>query len=594
MKHLAQFWRDYLQRYAGWYLLGIACLVATNALTVAIPGFVKEAIDALSEGQSPDDARGWAIAVVLAGLGIIVVRTLSRTLFFNPGRAVEFRLKNALFRHLLNLPRRFYDQLSAGEIISRGTNDTNAVRSLAGFATLQLFNVILMLALTLGKMSALDASLTLYCALPLALALLVLRMAVRAMFRWTKAAQVEIATLSSRILESYQSIGMLRAYGALEGAYARFDASNEELLHIGLALTRIRAWLLPVISVVGSLTVVLVLFIGGKRVIAGELSVGDIAAFSVYVGILVNGLIGLGWMVNAMQRGWIALGRVNAVMEAEGYEEASSQPIPASSSFGPSISVQGLNYGYEPEKLVLRDISFDIAPGEVVGVFGLTGAGKSTLLSLLARVREAPKGSIRFDGADIGELSVKAHWHRLAYVTQEPFLFSRSIRANITWAPDDEEVDEAALNAVIRDASLNADLSRFGEGLNTLVGERGITLSGGQRQRLALARAFYKDYQLLLLDDVLSAVDHQTEEELVDAIYRRTRLADGSKRTAIIVSHRLSVLARADKVLVLEDGQLTRVAPHAELIQHPGAYQRAWRLQEAADRLAALEGGSHG
>ncbi|MGB0591228.1 MAG: ABC transporter ATP-binding protein [Myxococcota bacterium] len=595
MAQLDRFWRNYLRRYAGWYLLGVICLVATNALTVAIPGFVKEAIDALARGDGANEARDWAIAIVFAGLGIIVVRTLSRTLFFNPGRAVEFRVKNALFRHLLTLPRTFFDRLPAGEIISRGTNDTNAVRSLAGFATLQLFNVVLMLALTLGKMTTMDPVMTLYCALPLTGALVVLRFAVRAMFSWTREAQSEIARLSGRILETYQSIGMLRAYGAIEASHRRFDVANDRLLEIGLALTRIRAWLLPIISVVGSLTIVLVLFVGGRRVIAGDLSIGDIAAFSVYIGILVNGLISLGWMVNAMQRGWIALGRVDEVLDEPVVAHEGRLSLPPARGQGPEISVRNLSFGYDAEAPVLDDISFDVASGEVVGIFGLTGSGKSTLLSVLARVHEAPPGAVHMDGVDIAAAPVRAHWHRLAYVTQEPFLFSRSIRANITWALDTDEVDDSALQSVLNDACLTPDLAQFPEGISTVVGERGITLSGGQRQRVALARAFFRDYDLLLLDDVLSAVDHATEEQLVDAIYARTAFEGGGRRTAVIVSHRLSVLSKADRVLVLEDGKMVDIAPHAELItREDGAYRRAWQLQQAADRLAALEGGQGG
>jgi ATP-binding cassette, subfamily B, multidrug efflux pump len=588
VSRLARFWRDYLRRYAGWYLLGVTCLVATNMLTVAIPGFVKEAIDALTRGDGPAGARPWSLAIVGAGVGIMIVRTLSRTLFFNPGRAVEFRVKNALFRHLLVLPRTFYSRFPAGEIVSRGTNDTNAVRSLAGYATLQLFNVLLMLALTLAKMVALDADLTLYCAAPLVAAALVLRVAVRAMFGWTRRAQEQIGTLSDRILETYHSVGMLRAYGAVGAAHARFDATNEALLEIGLALTRIRAWLLPVISVVGSLTVVLVLLVGGRRVIEGDLTVGGLAAFSVYVGILVGSLISLGWMINAMQRGWIALGRVDEVMDTPVDHAAATAAVTPSGVRGPSIEVRDLAFRYEDGPLVLNDLSFSAAPGEVIGVFGLTGAGKSTLLSLLSRVREAPLGTVFMDGVDVTTIPVEGHRRRLAYVTQEPFLFSRSVRANITWRRDDEGVDDEGLASAIADAALEADLEVLPDGVATIVGERGITLSGGQRQRVALARAFYRDYQVILLDDVLSAVDHATEERLVDAIYARTAGPAGPRCTAVIVSHRLSVLARADRVLVLEGGRLVDSGPHGELIQRSGGvYRRTWQLQQAADRLAA-------
>jgi len=236
----------------------------------------------------------------------------------------------------------------------------------------------------------------------------------------------------------------------------------------------------------------------------------------------------------------------------------------------------------------------------VVAVFVIKGSGKSTLLSVLSRVREAPAASVFMDGVDVTTVPPRDHWRRLAYVTQEPFLFSRSVRANITWRRDDEAIDDASLGRVIADAALEPDLAVLPDGISAIIGERGITLSGGQRQRVALARAFYRDYDLLLLDDVLSAVDHATEERLIAAIYarasRRTEGGptpadpDGRQCTTLVVSHRLSVLARADRVLVLEDGRLVDSGPHAELItRDTGTYRRTWELQQAAVRLEELE-----
>ncbi len=588
-----RFFHEYLRRYLGWYSLGVVFLIATNALTVAIPGFVKEAIDALAAGQPASSATPWALAVLGSGLGIIVVRTLSRTLFFNPGRTVEFRIKGAMFDHLLDLPQRFYAKTRPGEIISRGTNDTNAVRALAGFATLQLFNVIFLLAFTTARMVMLEPTLTLICAVPLVGAVLILRRAVRAMFHLVRQAQEQIAVLSDRILETYNGVSVLQAFGAMPGAHRRFDRANERLLDIGVGLVRIRAWLLPVVSVVGSLCIVLLLTVGGRMVVEGQLTVGELAAFSVYIQILVMGLTSLGWLINSVQRGWIALGRVYDVLEAPERDPGSADmPQPAA---GHGISARGLNFAYPdaPDETVLHDLSFDVAPGETLGIFGFTGSGKSTLLDLLARVYEPPAGTVFMDDVDVSTVRISDYWQDVGYVTQEPFLFSTSIRDNILLGVGDGEADlDAQAAEAADDAALRDDLAVLPDGLDTVVGERGITLSGGQRQRVALARAFRRSFEVLLLDDVLSAVDHATEKRLIDAIYRRLHSHSGAARTAVVVSHRVSVLARADRVLVLDEGRVVDEGTHQDLVARPGGpYSRAWRLQQADEREEAEHGG---
>ncbi|MCB9786567.1 MAG: ABC transporter ATP-binding protein [Deltaproteobacteria bacterium] len=588
MSRLTRFWQLYLRRHAVWYAFGVVFLVATNALTVAIPGFVKHAIDALSAGEPPRSAIRYAWAILGAGLGIIVVRTLSRTFFFNPGRTVEFHLKNALFDRVLALPRRFFERMRPGEIISRGTNDANSVRALAGFATLQLFNVVLMLALTFGRMVALDLRLTLVCGIPLVLAALILRSGVRVMFTLTIEGQQQVATLSDRILETYNGVSVVHAFGAMPGVLERFDEANERMLAIGLGLARVRAWLLPVVSVVGSLCVVLLLWVGGRMVVAGTLSLGDLAAFSVYINILVTGLTSLGWLVNAVQRGYISLGRVDDVLYAEIERPEVRHALPPPPAAGHGFEVRDLSFTHPdapPDAPpVLDRLSFRVAPGETLGVFGLTGTGKSTLLDLLSRVRDPQPGAVRLDGVDVRDVDVRDYWQRVAYVTQDPYLFSETIRENITLGEGDTDAEAAARALEAADAAeLSQDLSALPDGLDTIVGERGVTLSGGQRQRVALARAFYRDFDVLLLDDVLSAVDHATEGRLIDAIYRR--IDAGRRRTAVVVSHRVSVLARADRVIVLDGGRIVAEGAHDALIAMDGPYAHAWRLQRAADAL---------
>lgn len=582
MALLIRFWRAYPHRYRAFYAVGLLCLLATTALTVAIPAFVEWAVDALDKGQP---ATQWAFAVLGAGVGIMVVRTLSRTLFFNPGRAVEFRMKSDMFDHLLQMPQRFFDEMRAGDIISRGTNDANSMRALIGFATLQLFNVIFVLTLTCARMFNMDVALTLYCLGPLVIAALVLRWAVKKMFSLFAENMRQVAALSARILETYSGVALLQAYNALPGAMKRFDKENDYLLDLGERLLRIRSWMLPIVSVTGNICVVVVLFVGGGMVIRGEgFSVGQLAGYIVYVNILVGGITSFGWLIGAVQRGYLGLERMYEVLDAESGRPAPSAAVPPRPAEGHAITVKGLSFTHPgADEPVLRDIDFEVAPGETLGIFGLTGAGKSTLLNLLGRIYDPPAGTVALSGVDITTVPPQDYWRAVAYVTQEPFLFSKTVAANIALADPPEAVDRQRLEQALADAALADDVTGFDNGLDTVVGERGITVSGGQRQRTALARAFYRDFDVLLLDDVMSAVDHATEHALIESIYRRA-----TGRTTIIVSHRISVLARADRVIVLDDGALVAEGRHAELARQDGPYAHAWALQQAAARAEAV------
>lgn len=585
MKRLVRFWKEYARRYRWWYLLGILCLVATNVLTVAIPTFVQYAIDALDAGLGFDGAAKWALIILLAGLCIIVVRTLSRTLFFNPGRTVEFRVKSSLFDHLLELPRRFFDRTRAGDIISRGTNDANAMRGLIGFASLQLFNSIFTLALTLGRMFSMDVILTLWVAVPLIASGFVLRYGIVKMFALFGANLAQTSTLSERILESYSGVAVLQAYNALPGAHRRFDVENAELLDIGERLLRIREWLLPVVPMVGKLCVVLVLYIGGRMVVDGALTIGQLTAFVAYVNIMVAGLFSFGFLIGATQRGYIALGRIYELIDAPVERPETTAALPPPAPQGHGLRIRDLTFTHHgADRPALSGLDFEVEPGETLGIFGLTGSGKSTLLGLLARIHDPPPGTVTLDGVDIRDVPVRDYWRRVACVGQEAFLFSRSIEENIALADPPGEVDRARLRQAVADAALDVDVDAFPEGLATTVGERGITLSGGQRQRTALARAFYRDFEVLLLDDVMSAVDHATEKRLIDALYRRA-----ARKTTLVVSHRISVLTKADRILVLDDGRLIGQGSHEELLEAAEPYARAWRLQQAAERAEALD-----
>lgn len=583
MQLLGRFWRDYVRRYRGWYLLGVVSLLATNALAVLIPRLTQWAVDALAAGEGAAAAWPFALGVVLSGASIIFVRTFSRTLFFNPGRMVEYRIKSRLFEHLTRLPRSFLERSTAGDLVSRGTNDANGVRSLIGFGALQLFNVIFTLLLTLSMMLYTQPILTLWCVLPLALAMWALRQGVARMFFFQRQLLVELGHLSQRVLESYGGVAVLQAFAAQPGAQRRFDDVNDRVLDLSTNLLWVRTWLLPVVGVTGNLCVAAVLYVGGRQVIDGELSLGALAAFLGYLNILVAGLVSLGWLVGAVQHGYLSLGRMYEVLSEPDARAQSQAALPEAAPKGRHIRVQDLTFTHPGAQIpALRDLNFEVRPGEILGIFGLTGAGKSALLDVLARVYEPPEGTVFLDGEDLTRFDPRAYWRAVCLVSQQPFLFSTSVAQNV--ALGDEAPDAARIERAVAEAALAADVQTFPDGLLTQVGERGITVSGGQRQRIALARAFYRDFDVLLLDDVMSAVDHATEAKLIEALYRRAR-----GRTTVIVSHRISVLERADRVLVLDEGRLVKSGTHAELAAEPGAYRKAWQIQHSAQRTAAEE-----
>lgn len=586
---LKRFLARYAKPHLRSYVLGLFFLLATTGLTLAIPTFVQNAVDAMSKSAAPD-AVIWAVAILIAGLGIMVVRTLSRVLFFNPGRAVEYAMKSDLFKHLTELPKGYYDKMRPGEIVSRGTNDAAGVRAFIGFGSLQVFNVAFILVLTIGKMLFSNVTLTLLCMAPLLIAVAILRKAIGEMFKLMRRTQEEMANLSARVLETYGGVPVLQAFNAMPIALARFDQRNDAMLAVSQRMAFVMAWLLPIVDIIGNACLVLLMFVGGHQVASGELTLGELTAFTIYIRIVAGGLNSLGWVVNALQRGWISLKRTYDVLDAPTDRPPAPHPMPPA-DHGHEVVVKGLRFTYAgSEKPALDDVSFRIERGRSLGIFGTTGSGKTTLLHTLARVHEPPAGTVFIDGVDVRDIALPAYWKAMTYVPQDAWLFSQTLRENVAIADTAEERDDVRVQAALDAAALQEDLSALPEGLDTRVGERGITLSGGQRQRAALARAFYRDFEVLLLDDVLSAVDHATERKLVHNIEERSRHGHGA--TTLIVSHRVSALRGADEIIVLEHGRIVARGKHDQLLaDESGPYYKAWRLQQAreADGLSDVD-----
>ena len=586
---------------------GAAFLAVTLWMSLAIPRHLQEAIDLLAADQSGSAffAKVWIILGF--AVAMVVTRTVARLLFFIPGRRVEFDLKNRLLAHLLGQDREYFLANPTGELISRINNDVNGVRMLVGMGTMMLIQTVGALTFAPWYMYEISPRLTVYCAAPIAVGFLVLQLAVQRMRRNQERQMKALQGLSDFAVESYGGLDVLKSFRGLGWAERRFAARSGEVRDAGLGMTTVRAWFFPLLShLVNGLKVMLVL-VGGFMVVGGEITIGDFTAFAVYLSMLVGPLMGATFLMFLLQRGMTSLGSLLEVLAAAPGRPALPRPeasLPARLVEG--LAVEGLRFAYpdEPGRPVLDGVSLRVAPGEAVGVFGPVGSGKTTLVNLLNGHLAPPPGAVRLDGADVREVGANELPRHVVTVTQEPFLFSDTVRANVAFGVDggpeagagSEAGSGAAAGAgpealavpverAVADAALGPDLARMPMGLETVVGERGITLSGGQKQRVALARAMLKPCDLLILDDVLSAVDHDTERVLVDRIHGLA-----GARSLLVVSHRISVLERADRVVVLDRGRVVDEGRHEELAARPGPYREAWRRQAGETAARRAEG----
>ncbi|MEL6344875.1 MAG: ABC transporter ATP-binding protein [Myxococcota bacterium] len=565
--------RVYAWRHRYSFLAGTVFLALTNYLTVTIPAEIGGAIDALGSG---DEVARRALMVALMGAAVIIVRTLSRVLFFNPGRDMEYELRGDLFARLLAHQPSFYATRRTGDIVSRASNDISWTRSLVGFGTLQAANFLLAVPLTLWKMLEISAVLTLAALAPILVGVVVVQFTIRGFFPLMKRNQEELGDISNHIMESFQGIATIQGFVAEAAFQDRFNVKNDRWFGTAMRLALMRTLAFPLLMFAGGVSIFLILYIGGPMALEGALTVGQLVAFTTLLTALLPQFRSMGFLFSVFQRGRAALERIFELIDAPIDRPEGDAPTAQAVGHGPALSVQNLSFAYPdaPDEDALHDISFEVPAGGTIGVFGRTGSGKSTMLRLLSRLYNPPEGTIFVDGVDIRDLDLDTWRKRMAAVPQRPFLFSDSIASNISLsnAPDMARVRDAASLA-----SLDQDLDAFPDGLETMVGQRGIMLSGGQRQRVALARGLFRNADLILLDDVLSAVDHDNEARLVATLAGLS--GDGPQPTTFIVSNRISAFRYATMILVFEDGALTARGDHETLSQMPGVYRDSWLVQ---------------
>jgi ATP-binding cassette subfamily B multidrug efflux pump len=539
---------------------------------------MKLAVEGL---QHPDMARYSTVvcsmAIAVLALLHCITRIFSRTLILNAARIIEFRIRDDLFRRLLLLDQNYYSTSRTGDILSRFSNDLTNVRMLTGFGTMSAINTVIIYTAAVSLMLRIHPWLTVWAILPFPLMVLVVKKVSHRLFQRSLEAQEELARLSSLTEESVSAVRLIKSYCREEYFQGQFGVIAGHYLDHNLRLARLRGLIIPVMAAATGAGTLVVLFMGGRLVIAGTISLGDFVAFSGYLAMLVWPTAVMGWILTLAQRGAASMSRLATVLTAE----------PAVSDAEDSLPLEGIHTGIEFRELsfsygdtpILSRISFQVAAGEKIGITGTVGSGKSTLISLLPRLLPVADNTLFIDGRDINGITLASLRHLIGYVPQEAFLFSRSIRENITYGLPDH--DEQIVRETARQAGFAEDVAKFREGFDTLVGEKGVSLSGGQKQRLAIARALATDPPVLLLDDPLSAVDAGREEEILAELGRFY-----AHRTVLIVSQRISAFRDCDRVIVLDKGVIAEEGPPGELLGRGGLYAEMDRMQRLQKELA--------
>ncbi len=558
--------------------LGLLALLVVNAIGVTIPLTIGKIVDQLTITFSLTQVLRSVIGVLFLASIMWVIRMASRIFLFGAGRQVEFDLKQRIFEHLLTLEPAYFARNTIGDLINRATSDVDNIRRLLGFAVLSMANTLFAYVMIVPAMVNLNASVAFF-----SLAVYPFMFAVVAIFGDRLRAQQldvqeKISHLSDLIQEDMGGISLVKIYAQEENERQAFTDRNQALLQANLALAKTRNTLFPLLGGFASLSLVIALGIGSQAIIAGQLSAGDFVAIILFIQQLVFPTALLGFTITAYQRGEVSLDRIEAIFEAKPQISSVSEAIALPHPTG-HLQARNLTFTYPgAPRPALDGISFTIEPGQTVAVVGPIGSGKSTLAMALPRLLEIAPDQLFVDGHDITQIGLNDLRAAIAFVPQDSFLFSTTIRNNVRYgnpAADLIDVEHAA-----KEAQIYGEILNFPNQFKTLVGERGITLSGGQRQRSALSRALLIDAPILVLDDALSSVDNQTATQILDNLSSETQ-----RKTVIFVSHQMSAAAACDRVLVMDNGRIAQFGTHSELVSQPGLYQTLWNQHKLKEVL---------
>jgi ATP-binding cassette, subfamily B, multidrug efflux pump len=591
----------YLKRYRSGLFWGGLCVLFNNGVWILFPQVIGRAVDALSHGVTRQKLLTYSLLILTIALIKGVFQFLTRWVVIGISRDIEFDLRNDLFAHLERLSYSYYQRNRTGDIMARATNDLNAVRMLLGPAIMYSANTIVFTAGALAFMLAISPKLTLYAFLPLPIASIVIQYFGRRIHERFERIQAMFSDISARAQENFSGARVIRAYVQEQAEIAAFENANQEYIRRSLGLVRLMGMLWPTLELMLGAAVVIVLWLGGREVLLGKISVGKFVTFNTYMVQLTWPVIALGWVINIFQRGTASLVRINEILsqQPEIADETALAlnngatgvpPVPPGEDARLSTNIQGeiefrnLNFAYNGTS-VLKDINLLIPAGSSLAIVGPTGSGKTTLVNLIPRIYDAEPGAVLIDGRPVRQFPLDSLRRHIGFVPQETFLFSDTIRENIAFgiAQEDGEAKLDDIKAAADAANIAQDIESFPEGYNTTVGERGITLSGGQKQRTAIARALLRSPRILILDDALSSVDTHTEDKILNHLREIMR-----GRTTIFISHRVSTVRNADCIAVLHQGRIVELGTHDQLIARNGYYTDLYNKQLLEEELAEV------
>jgi ATP-binding cassette subfamily B multidrug efflux pump len=562
---------------------GLACIPLAALGDIAITKLIGDAIDRLRQPgfTDTDFLQGlfWILMAIAVARGVF--RFLQRWWIVCVSRYVENGLKQDLFDKLVSLPFSFHAKQRSGDLVSRLTSDVENVRMFLGPGLMYTLGALVMVPVSLGYLFVLDAALAAWMLLPLALMGLGMRLLTPRLHRHSALVQESLADIGQRAQENFAGIRVVKGYGREEQQIARFDAASRANMGHQIALAKARGVTHAITWGAKDMTFLPILLVGGLAMIDRSLGAGDLFKFIDLTFKVFWPIIAVGWMAGVFPRAVVSAGRIEELLTTRPDIADPPQPVELERVRG-ELELEGVGYTYDgAPRPALTGVSVQVPAGSVLGIVGPTGSGKSTLLNLLARLFE-PEGEIALDGVPIARLSLSSLRGALGYVSQDSFLFSATYRENVSFGAERELSDEE-LWELSRRSCMAEEVARFPDGLDQRIGERGVTLSGGQRQRTCIARALARQPRVLVLDDALSAVDTETEVELLSNLRRA-----GEGRTVVVAAHRLSTVRHADQILVLEGGRVTARGTHAELVVQPGWYARTWARQQAQEELAEL------
>jgi ATP-binding cassette subfamily B protein len=581
-----EFFAHYVRMNRKSYLLAIVFIFLVNWLQVEIPRYIQLAIDLIEDASVTGHAqlKTYVGIVVAMSIAMVVVRILSRIYALNPGRITEAALKNTLLKKLNRLPSSFHQQFASGRLISIINNDLNGIRLLFGVGFLQFFNALLALSLTPLYMWRISPELTLYSVIPISIAFVIFRVGFTRMKTLHLEHMSRLQNLSAQMMNYLSGIDLIKSQNMSPWVKAEIEKLNQQLLRCRMRIMRIQVYFMPVLDYANDLMKIIILGLGGYMLMAQELTLGEITAFLTYSVLLAMPLMQLGRIATIYQRGIVGIQSAQTILNAEmpGLDEIKLSQPEVDQLTGKTISVRNLSYQYDSDdENVLSNVSFDIPKGKKVGVLGGIGAGKTTLVNCLNHHLEVPAGSIYIGDRDITSFSRSDLRRYIKTVTQDPYLFSATVEDNIRFGSQ-SEVAKAQVDEVLELSQLAGDVSRFEHGDQTLVGEKGIMLSGGQKQRLSIARALLEPAELIIMDNVLSAVDYETERKILENLF--DHLGD---KSVLVVSHRVNALEYMDEIVVLNNGEVIARGDHKTLLKTCDYYLETWQLQQNETEAAA-------